>query len=936
MENTTKWKQKPMKEGMSLNHNKYKMKKLKMKKDMNYANIETFIDILDDIQPDNEDSPIEHEKPIEGFVPTPIVGVGLDNETDYDGNDNIDKKQNNKDGGILNDYLKYLSYIFSYMYIFIRYLSYRISEIIYDTFSGNYSENFDTGGVSSGAGGVSSGAGGVSSGAGGVSSGAGKVSSGAGAVSSGPGGLYSGSNNQNEDDQTAQEIEEKAKVVSDIVDTIKATENAINENKENLNRISENGRRIKDRIDSMTYSERYFINAKNQLDAEINNRSKKRGIDVDIDNDEKGKDLKVISNNLLWLLSIFGGYSMSYTLYYYLFYSERVGIDKDIIDGDVTTILDKNDQGKIKDHHGNRVNFLPTYASVNKLAEEYLCHDTRDGANDDTLSSQLSNGIGIFFYKLLKPIVSLIELFHNFVFVYFPNIINGEHGLLGYVRLFPNIGAYPIIRNLMTNNMKFFLLTVLSSLLIFYSGKDFMDYIIGVLSGKPSANFFTAWISLLIAIVSFGLIYDSFKSASKLSGLTGLKERAVGKNITGEMATNAKESAMKNFNKVKESINKGMDNIKDVRQKIGMKGGDPEQVSNNDSEIETTKVCSDINENQGIFIDTIFGIEKMGGLAALFAYPTMIILNLIIFFVVLFTLFGFGPICIFGYILFVFGIGTILTSFDNNILYNINCALKLDRNQQIDLGIINKTIETSDLYKESKNNDLMKDAETYINNQMLNHSLLYKLGNVLSKRNVLLFVIISLFSSGSDIFINIKEDNVRQMLSIITFIGAGAIGFYNFMFTGEKEDIDFKKVLMKMGIPIDKFNVSGDKPSQEELKMSDTANEIVKNLTSVYKNSTDLSNVKRRFNEYKDDLNKLLNYMSEQSRSENTLVNALQSATNYLKNITSVTENAFILSIYRYIIKNKFGHFNPLYTDKVNYNFNYNTYALQTQYNVSL
>ena len=926
MENTTKWKQKPMKEGMSLNHNKYKMKKLKMKKDMNYANIETFIDILEDIQPDNEDSPIEDEKPIEGFVPTPIVGVGLDNETDYDGNDNIDKKQNNKDGGILNDYLKYLSYIFSYMYIFIRYLSYRISEMIYDTFSGNYSENFDTGGVSSGAGGVSSGAGGVSSGA--------------GKVSSGAGGLYSGSNNQNEEeeDQKAQEIEEKAKVISDIVDTIKATENAINENKETLNRISEDGRRIKDRINSMTYSERYFINAKNQLDAEINNRSKKRGIDVDIDNDEKGKDLKVISNNLLWLLSIFGGYSMSYTLYYYLFYSERVGNDKDIIDGDVTTILDKNDQGNIKDYHGNRVNFLPTYASVNKLAEEYLCHDTRDGANDDTLSSQLSNGIGIFFYKLLKPIVSLIELFHNFVFVYFPNIINGEHGLLGYVRLFPNIGAYPIIRNLMTNNMKFFLLTLLSSLLIFYSGKDFMDYIVSVLSGKPSANFFTAWITFLIAIVSFGLIYDSFKSASKLSGLTELKERTVGKNITGKMGTNAKDSATKQINKVRESINKNMGSkIKAVGEKMGiMKGGDPEQVSNNDSEIETTKVCSDINENQGIFIDTIFGIEKMGGLAALFAYPTMIILNLIIFFVVLFTLFGFGPIFIFGYILFVFGIGTILTSFDNNILYNINSVLKLDRNQQIDLSIINKTIETSDLYKESKNNDLMKDAETYINNQMLNHSWIYNIGNVLSKRNVLLLVIISLFSSGSDIFINIKEDNVRQMLSIITFIGAGAIGFYNFMFTGEKEDVDFKKVLMKMGIPIDKFNVSGDKPSQEEIKMSDTANEIVKDLTSVYKNSTDLSNVKTVFNRYKDDLNKLLNYMSEQSRSENVMVNALQSARNYLQNITSVTENAFVLSIYRYIIKNKFGYFNPLHTDKANYDLNYNRYALQTQYNISL
>jgi hypothetical protein len=156
------------------------------------------------------------------------------------------------------------------------------------------------------------------------------------------------------------------------------------------------------------------------------------------------------------------------------------------------------------------------------------------------------------------------------------------------------------------------------------------------------------------------------------------------------------------------------------------------------------------------------------------------------------------------------------------------------------------------------------------------------------------------------------------------------------MFTGEKEDVDFKKVLMKMGIPIDKFNVSGDKPSQEEIKMSDTANEIVKDLTSVYKNSTDLSNVKTVFNRYKDDLNKLLNYMSEQSRSENVMVNALQSARNYLQNITSVTENAFVLSIYRYIIKNKFGYFNPLHTDKANYDLNYNRYALQTQYNISL
>lgn len=71
MENNTKWKQPPMKEGFKMDNSKHKLKKIKMKKDMNFSNIETFIDILDDIEPS------EKVETKEGFVPTPIIpGVG--------------------------------------------------------------------------------------------------------------------------------------------------------------------------------------------------------------------------------------------------------------------------------------------------------------------------------------------------------------------------------------------------------------------------------------------------------------------------------------------------------------------------------------------------------------------------------------------------------------------------------------------------------------------------------------------------------------------------------------------------------------------------------------------------------------------------------------------------------------------------------------------
>ena len=134
----TKWKQPPNKEGFNIDNRKHILKKIKMNKDMNFSNIETFIDILDDIEPTEK---IEIK---EGFVPTPIIpGVGLDENEDYDGNDDIDKKKKNVKGGTMFDYLRYISYIFSYLYILLRYLTYRTSEFIYEIFANTEtSENF--------------------------------------------------------------------------------------------------------------------------------------------------------------------------------------------------------------------------------------------------------------------------------------------------------------------------------------------------------------------------------------------------------------------------------------------------------------------------------------------------------------------------------------------------------------------------------------------------------------------------------------------------------------------------------------------------------------------------------------------------------------------------------------------------------------------------
>ena len=91
----TKWKHDIKKEGFKMNNSSRKMKKIKMKKDMNFANIEPLININDD-KTENEYPEVNETKKdvIEGLGPRPLTapGLGLDPEDDYDGNDDIDEK----------------------------------------------------------------------------------------------------------------------------------------------------------------------------------------------------------------------------------------------------------------------------------------------------------------------------------------------------------------------------------------------------------------------------------------------------------------------------------------------------------------------------------------------------------------------------------------------------------------------------------------------------------------------------------------------------------------------------------------------------------------------------------------------------------------------------------------------------------------------------
>ena len=793
MENNTKWKHPPMKEGLKMDNSKYKLKKIKMKKDMNFSNIETFIDILDDIEPTKN---IETK---EGFVPTPIIpGVGLDEKEDYDGNDNIDKKKKKGKGGTLFDYLRYISYIFTYLYILLRFAIYSISEFIYDIFSNDISE------------------------------------------------------------------------------------------------------------DEKTHSERYYNRAFDILEKEFNNKTKKRAVDTELDDTDKGNDMKIISNNLMWLLSIALGSSMSYTFYYYMFYSERLDkTETAILDGGVNTQYNQSE------YHGNRVNFLPKGASVNKLAKDLLCESTFPEDSESQFSN-LWDLIPSFFYKVLKPIVGIVELFHNLLFVYIPNVVNGEHGFLGkdVIPFIPNIGNLLKSMGLSTNGTKFMLITVMLTTFIYYSGSDFFKYIVGTLSGNPEANFFTLFIYLLIFIVSFGLIYDSFKDLSKTTGLTDLKEGLVGKNVMGSVRENVSGMASSAIGSAKEKTARVIESLKGKK----MMGGSNEETK----EGGLIEKCQDFDDNQSVFIKSLFGLESIPYIGT-FAYPVMLILNILIFFTILFTLFGFGPVAIFLYIIGIFGYS--LINSDSAMKDNINIMTQLTPDDKINPDI---RVDAEWFNQQQKTVDI-SDANNYLNKI---NSFQYQLFNsIIMQNSIVIFIVISLFYSIQDIYKNTKNTNVRTILTILTGSIAALTSIYAYIMSDNKVMFETGDVLKMLGI-------------SENDKRFQSLNELLLRTTSYTSDDIEF---------LYSDFEKLYNNTDENNQKiqggnimDNPLLKTITSATTKgLEGISNlitgnnITQDKFTLAIYYSIIKNKFGKYKPL--SKMGnefYDFGKNVHAKQTKYNI--
>ena len=651
MEKKTTWKKKPLKEGLQMNNTKHKLNKIKMKKDMNFANIESFIDILDDI-PDNTK---------EGFA-YGITTTQPDPDEDYDGVDNVKNKETgSNNANKLYELIRYLSFLFSFAFISIRFFIYSIAEGIYDILSPE--DNNDSSG-------------------------------------------------------------------SDKKSTL-----------------------------SMDYWNKAWTTL--QEEQKSNKKDKTHAVDINLETVGKSKkkrdkveDIQTISNTFLWVMSFIFGAITSHSLYFYMFYNEIPGNERKL-DGGVS-MKEEID----KTHHGNRVNCLPLFASVNLFAKKIFCDPisispNHEDATDTDSQNQASNINSSMFsilksliFKIFKPFVSLIELFHNFLLVYIPNVINGEHGFLGkdFISFIPNIGT--ILKNLKLsfNGSKFLILLLMSTLFFYHSGSDFMRYIIGTLSGTPKANGFTMFIYLLISLVAFGLIYDSFKGISKETGITYLKEQLVGDNLSGNVAKTISSTTRNIIDKLKNRNNSS---------RVGpvpLNGGGNDDSGSVDGVTTKVSKCDDISEHQSIFIKSLMGLENAHPILGIVALPILFVLNLIIFLTILMLLFGLGPIFILLYLLGIIS----YTTFNSNlfqIIKNNKIMLQLDIDDKIDLDAKNDT----------------PDPAAYLNKI---NSISHKIKQFLINNILSLFIAISLFGITYDSYSNIKQENVRIIFSIMS----GAIG----------------------------------------------------------------------------------------------------------------------------------------------------------------
>ena len=674
MEKKTTWKKKPLKEGLQINNTKHKLKKIKMKKDMNFANIESFIDILDDI-PDNTK---------EGFA-YGITTTQPDPDEDYDGVDNVkNKKTGDNNANRLYELIRYLSFLFSFAFISIRFFIYSIAEGIYD--------------------------------------------------------ILSPDNNND-----SSESDKKSTISMDYWN--KAWTTLQEEQKSNK----------KDKTHAV------------DINLETVGKSKKKR--------DKVEDIQTISNTFLWVMSFIFGAITSHSLYFYMFYTQNYE-NKKILDGGVT--MDK----KIDEiHHGNRVNCLPLFASVNLFAKKIFCDPiSHEDATDTDSQNQASNINSSMFsilksliFKIFKPFVSLIELFHNFLLVYIPNVINGEHGFLGkdFISFIPNIGT--IFKNLKLsfNGSKFLILLLMSTLFFYHSGSDFMRYIIGTLSGTPKANGFTMFIYLLISLVAFGLIYDSFKGISKETGITYLKEQLVGENLSGNVAKTISSTTIDIIDKLKKRNNSS--------RVVPLNGGGNDDSGSVDGVTTKVSKCDDISEHQSIFIKSLMGLENAHPILGIVALPILFVLNLIIFLTILMLLFGLGPIFILLYLLGIIS----YTTFNSNlfqIIKNNKIMLQLDIDDKIDLSV--KNVNSKDIkaylnlnktYLTTKNVK-PEDIEAYLNKAPVYldkiNSISHKIKQFLINNILSLFIAISLFGITYDSYSNIKQENVRIIFSIMS----GAIG----------------------------------------------------------------------------------------------------------------------------------------------------------------
>ena len=436
--------------------------------------------------------------------------------------------------------------------------------------------------------------------------------------------------------------------------------------------------------------EYFYIRAKNKMgyyDFGIFLKDIKYLLMGKIGTEEFVNDVNYVKNKLKTMFCLMFSFVFTYLIYFVTFYSEY---NSSKLNGQgVLNIFEKNVEGKfipkkkpkldekgnpLKDSddniimsndndYGDRVNFDP-FINLDGLVNMFCdvpSSEKMSGGNDggmdmnamkDGASQTLSKGfeyiktffITIIYFILLGP-VKACEYIHWLLLVYMPNVFLGNIGVLPFGEASKGPSKFPISRTIAeycySNATLFIILFFLIFDLIYWSGESIKDTFIGGLKGEFPANMLGLYILGVIISILIEYIMGIFENVKdkinkKNSGNDMLNGGGHGVQTGGFLG-----DIIGKFTNQEPDITKQEPNIQPVPQQKTF-----------ESPIQEQCTAAHLDE---VVPKTPFWVPETpewgkGFPGYFFWWPFMLIVNIIILMIVLFTLFVVTPFTLIMYL----------------------------------------------------------------------------------------------------------------------------------------------------------------------------------------------------------------------------------------------------------------------------------------------